>query len=192
MKSKKKDEKIFSLSEFYNFKELTPDKLKEIYPVIASRRLQWDNLAWQVPMISITGESFLFTIILSSSTSKDARIIGSLLAIIISYASISTLGRHRISEVHDANILREIEAKLFGISFHGPDFSKSRGNFFRHLDKQAREKSNKKKLDLWDFVVRASNRGRSYPVWLFVFLCFFVAALVCLILAISSPNIFLV
>ena len=29
MKSKKKDEKIFSLSEFYNFKELTPDKLRE-------------------------------------------------------------------------------------------------------------------------------------------------------------------
>ena len=148
MKSKKNEEN-FSLSEFYNFKELTPDKLKEIYPVIASRRLQWDNLAWQVPMISITGESFLFTIILNSSTSKDARIISSLLAIIISYASISTLGRHRISEVHDANILREIEAQLFGISFHGPDFTKSRGNFFRHLDKSAREKSTKILMNGW-------------------------------------------
>ena len=188
MKASKKEDENFSLAEFYNFSELKPNELRDIYPVIASRRLQWDNLLWQVPMISITGESFLFTIILNSSTSKDARIISSLLAIVISYASISTLGRHRISEIHDANLIREIEDQLFGKSFHGKVFSDARGKLFRHNN--MKKKNTSEKLDLWDFLVRATNKGRSYPVWLFVFLCFFLAALTTLILSICAPSIF--
>lgn len=35
------------------------------YAALAERRLQWDSLLWQVPVLSLTAQAFLFTIALS-------------------------------------------------------------------------------------------------------------------------------
>jgi len=49
----------------YGLDALGNVELSEMHQIINARRMQWDNLLWQVPLISITGESFLFTIILN-------------------------------------------------------------------------------------------------------------------------------
>jgi hypothetical protein len=43
------------------------------YQVIGSRRQQFDNLLWQVPILSLTGQAFLFTIALTAGNSEFAR-----------------------------------------------------------------------------------------------------------------------
>jgi hypothetical protein len=31
----------------------------QVYQAVAARRLQWDNLVWQVPVLSLTAQAFL-------------------------------------------------------------------------------------------------------------------------------------
>jgi hypothetical protein len=46
-----------------------------VYQAVVARRLQWDNLVWQVPLLSLTAQAFLFTIALGSGTTMVARCI---------------------------------------------------------------------------------------------------------------------
>ncbi len=171
------------LARSYKMDKATPEALAEIYQILNARRLQWDNLLWQVPLISITGESFLFTIILSSTTSHGSREIACALAVVIAGASLATLARHRLSEVHDANLLAGIERMRFKVSIHGPGFSTIRSEF---------NKSNVIPGDIWDFIIRTSTRTRAYPIWIAVFMTFIVGAIGCGVLDFLYPTFFAV
>ena len=200
-----------------NLDQANDEDLKEIFGILHSRRLQWDSLLWQVPLISLTGVSFLFTIIFSPATSRLSRIEVCLLTIIVSYASLITLARHRLSEVYESNLMQDLEKLRFstksatpisnaindgdldGISVHGKNFKNGRDRFrdskigyFRRfeIDSNSERGIRSKKFDLWDFLIVKLNKKRTYPVWMFVFILFMLTALVSLLVTMFKPGLF--
>ena len=83
-----------------------------LYQTIASRRMQWDNLVWQVPVLSLTAQAFLFSIALGSDSSSTARIFSCTLSILVSFLCVSLMARHRQAEFTDAEWLGEFEKKF--------------------------------------------------------------------------------
>src|SRR5487761_2531122 len=75
----------------------------EQYAIVANRRQQWDTLLWQMPTMALTGEAFLFTILLGGSTSQAGRIVASILALVVAIASLHSLSAHRLSELADSH-----------------------------------------------------------------------------------------
>jgi hypothetical protein len=94
------------------------------YQVVAARRAQWDNLLWQVPILSLTAQAFLFTISLGPDTTKGARIVSALLSVLMSFLSITLMARHRQAELTDAHWLEEFETRYFQgqETVHGADW----------------------------------------------------------------------
>jgi hypothetical protein len=183
MKKKKETVKLSGdLVKDYGLDKLSNSQLLDIYKVISPRKLQWDNLLWQVPLISITGESFIFTIIFNPATSHFSRLISCFLAIVISIASIATLARHRLSEVHDSNLLAGIELIRFKSSIHGKGFQNVRSNFNDQYGVAG---------DFWDFIVKRLGRVRAYPVWISVFIIFILVALTITVVDFVSPGLFI-
>lgn len=90
-----------------------------LYQTVAARRLQFDNLAWQVPVISLTGQAFLFTIALSGDNSTLARAMASGLAYAAALLSMALISRHRSAEIADADWLRAYEIANFHATFTG-------------------------------------------------------------------------
>ena len=79
------------------------------YHLLNNRRDYFNNLVWQTPVISLTAQAFLFTIILSAQTSVLNRIIASVLACIVALASLHLFGKHRFMEAQHAKILHTYE-----------------------------------------------------------------------------------
>ncbi len=79
------------------------------YQIIAARRLQYDNLLWQTPVISLTAQAFLFTIALDHDSHAAARIVASSLAFITALATAHLHSKHRGLEVYYARLLQDIE-----------------------------------------------------------------------------------
>lgn len=73
-----------------------------------SRRNTTDQMMWQVPVLSLTAQSFLLTIALSSGTSPG-RIISSLLAAVAAIAAIQLLLKHRFVELTYSHVLQRLE-----------------------------------------------------------------------------------
>lgn len=65
------------------------------YQAVAGRRAQWDSLLWQVPVLSLTAQAFLFTIELSQGNDAWARVISGMLSLNIAVISIMLMARHR-------------------------------------------------------------------------------------------------
>ena len=84
-----------------------------VYEAVYLRRLQFDNLLWQVPVLSLTGQAFLFTTALDGGTSRMARLIAASLALVASVLSMHLMARHRQAEVSDARWLEEFERRHF-------------------------------------------------------------------------------
>lgn len=78
------------------------------YQILATRRENYDNMLWQTPIISLTAQAFLFTVVLGGG-STTSRIIASILALIAALASVQLLAKHRYHEVYYAKILESIE-----------------------------------------------------------------------------------
>lgn len=161
--------------------------LTEIYSFLNARRLQWDNLLWQVPIISLTGVSFLFTIIFLESTSRFSRTLVCLLTIVISYASLFTLARHRLSEVYDASLMQGIEEIKYKTSIHGKLFRDNRKTFLEDSEFGYRKGGK----NLWDKIIVFLNKGKAYPIWMLVFLLFIFTAFSALLVNIFKPDLFL-
>ena len=49
------------------------DLSRETYAIVAARRTQFDQLVWQVPVLSLTAQAFLFSIALSHDATRTAR-----------------------------------------------------------------------------------------------------------------------
>jgi hypothetical protein len=138
-----------------------------VYQVVAARRLQFDALLWQVPAVSLTAQAFLFTIALGSDSSRSARIVASLLAIVMSVLSIHLMARHRQAEVTDAEWLAEYEQRHFGDPVHGPVWARRR---------------NQTPTVLW------LTRFRAFYVWMAGLALFGIAALITFALALFVPG----
>jgi colanic acid biosynthesis protein WcaH len=79
------------------------------YQILNSRRDSFNNLVWQTPVLSLTAQAFLFTIILSGGVSQLGRAIAAVLASIVAIASLQLLSKHRFMEVQHAKILHTYE-----------------------------------------------------------------------------------
>jgi hypothetical protein len=75
----------------------------DVYTAVALRRAQFDNLLWQVPVLSMTAQAFLFTISLGPDTTPTARVITCLLSLVMTFLPLVLFTRHRQSEITDAH-----------------------------------------------------------------------------------------
>lgn len=91
------------------------------YQVVAARRLQWDNLVWQVPVLGLTAQAFLFVTALDGG-SRHAKVVASLLSIMTAVLCVTLMARHRQGELADAHWLEAYERDHFGAPVHGPSF----------------------------------------------------------------------
>lgn len=138
------------MSEIHDVEELQ-------YQIVASRRQGRDELMWQVPVLSLTAQAFLFTIALGSDMERSARIVSAVLALVASIASIQLMAKHRHHEEEDSKWLEQFETARA-----------NRGFVILH----ARRPSPSGKSP-WVRFVRIS----SYRVWLSALLAFGFAAL---------------
>jgi hypothetical protein len=99
-----------------------------VYDAVAARRLQWDALLWQVPVLSLTAQAFLFTIALGSGSSRFARGVACALSLVAAALSMQLMARHRQAEISDAHWLGDYELAHFGTEMvvHGPAFQQRR------------------------------------------------------------------
>lgn len=86
------------------------DNDEHAYDVMTDRRLHHDNLVWQVPVLSMTAQSFLFTIALGAGTTPVARTIACALSFTISVMSANLMIRHRGFELSTAKWLETFES----------------------------------------------------------------------------------
>lgn len=155
-----------------------------VYQVVAARRLQFDHLVWQVPALSLTAQAFLFTIAIGGTTSRPARIIASLLAIVITVLCTTLMARHRQSEIHDANWLEDFEKAEWKTDPAAGDLD------FRVHGEAFREKRGKGRVDGgWTESIVRPLPG--YKTWITGLLIFGVAAFVTLVVSIFCPDVFL-
>lgn len=88
-----------------------------IYQSVAQRRAEWDNLVWQVPVLSLTAQAFLVSIELGADTSRLARMLAAGLSIVIVVLSVALMTRFRQAEIADADWLQRYEHS-FDPEFH--------------------------------------------------------------------------
>lgn len=96
------------------------DDADMLYQVVAERRVNYDSMAWQTPVLSLTAQAFLLTIALGGGTSRWSRIISAVLAMFATVASIQLMIRHRYFEQSDSEWLQQYEKiKLGSVPVHG-------------------------------------------------------------------------
>lgn len=82
-----------------------------LYQVVAARRLGYDSMMWQAPVLSLTAQAFLLTIALAPDSTRPARFISALLAFFAALASIQLMAKHRYFERADSEWLKRYEDK---------------------------------------------------------------------------------
>lgn len=97
-----------------------------LYGAMGARRLQWDNLVWQVPVVGLTAQAFLFTIGLGADSSRMARTLSMLLSLLTTVLTLQLMARHRRAEVLDAAWLQAYEQEVWGLAMHGSAFQTAR------------------------------------------------------------------
>jgi hypothetical protein len=149
-----------------------PVPTPEVYAAVAARRAQFDNLLWQVPVLSFTAQAFLFTIALGPDTKPVARVIACLLSLIVTFLTIHLLTRHRQAEITDAHWLEAYEER-HNLQPGG------HGRYWQEL----REGTS---ADAGLFTPLSRLRG--YKTWAFGLSLFGVTALVVLVISIAWPQ----
>lgn len=81
---------------------------KDQYDVVSQRRISYDNLLWQTPVLSLTAQAFLFAIAFSD-LGAWMRLPASSLVILVAGASIHLMSKHRAHEVQSSKLLEEYE-----------------------------------------------------------------------------------
>jgi hypothetical protein len=93
-----------------NKKKILPgDNLDRYYDIILNEYNHTNNLLWQSPLISFTGQAFLFSISLGANISFLSRIISSSLGIVLSISSIQLFRKHRRIVITRSQQLEKIE-----------------------------------------------------------------------------------
>lgn len=103
-----------------------PSRDEARYQGVVARRMQWDLLVWQVPVLGMTAQAFLFTIALGDGN-RFGRIVSSLLSLTMTFLCITLMARHRQAELTDARWLAEYERTYLGdSSVHGTEWRNRR------------------------------------------------------------------
>lgn len=144
-----------------------------IYATVEARRLQWDNLLWQVPVLSFTAQAFLFSIALAPDSRSVARIIVMLLSIVITFLSITLMARHRQAELTDSHWLERYEEGW-------DEEDRQHGLSWRHRRNQ--EKPDAGVLD------RVIPLLPGYLTWQIGLTLFGIAALVVIVITLTAPG----
>ncbi len=97
-----------------------------VYEAAAHRRNHHDALLWQAPAMSLTGQAFLFTIALDAASSLAARLIASILSLVVTVCTMTLMARSRQAEMADTDFLVEFEKELGNGKHHGPLWSAKR------------------------------------------------------------------
>jgi hypothetical protein len=79
------------------------------YQALAARRAGYDHLMWQTPVLSMTAQSFLFTISLGPETPAIHRVASAFLSLITGLISIQLMAKHRHHEELDSRLLEAME-----------------------------------------------------------------------------------
>jgi hypothetical protein len=87
-------------------------KLLSTYEVIGQRRTSYDQMGWQTPALSFTAQAFLFSIALAPEATRMSRVLASVLALVISVASIQLLRKHLYLELVDSATLSKLEGAI--------------------------------------------------------------------------------
>lgn len=148
-----------------------------LYQAVVSRRLQFDNLVWQVPLLSLTAQAFLFTIALSGDSSRTARAISAGLWLVVTFLSITLMARHRQAEISDAHWLRDDEELVLDVD----EDWRTHGEVWRN-------KRDVQGLDA-GWIGRAVPLLPGFKTWVVGLALFGVAALVVLVLAVVAPDV---
>lgn len=82
----------------------------DVYQALVARRLSWDTLTWQVPVISFTAQAFLFTISLGADSTYLARVAAALFALVVATLSMTLMKANREAETADSELLARLEA----------------------------------------------------------------------------------
>ncbi|MET8425556.1 hypothetical protein [Nocardia sp. NPDC004860] len=104
----------------------SPD-LELVYFAVADRHLQYENLLWQVPALSLTAQAFLFSIAMGAGNDPVARVVSSLLALIVSIMSIMLMASHRLAGRKDELWLERFEQNELDVGTwgaHGAAFAR--------------------------------------------------------------------
>lgn len=95
-----------------NTMNLDPNVLASVYQSLETRRSGYNTLMWQVPVLSLTAQAFLFTIALNSSSGPEARLIASVLSLVVAIISMQLMAKHRFNEVIDSILMEKLERDL--------------------------------------------------------------------------------
>jgi hypothetical protein len=150
------------------------------YGVVAQRRSQWDALIWQVSVLGFAAQAFLFTIALGGGTTRTARILASLLALVISACCIQLTARHRLSEAVDDQWLVDSDEGHRLEAVHGAPFEAKL--------KDQRRSEDFLKGEPWRKPVAWLAQFRPSNVWMLASVAFGVVAVTSLVLAIVKPS----
>ena len=140
---------------------LDPNVLAAVYQSLAARRLGYDTLMWQVPVLSLTAQAFLLTIALGSTSSPAARLTAAILSFVVAIISLQLMAKHRHNEEIDSRLAEKLERELHLDAVIG---------FIPHTPLRVREEVVSLKANI--FVKRSS-----YKIWRFGLLLFAIAAL---------------
>jgi hypothetical protein len=102
-----------------------------LYTALASRRASFDQMAWQVPIISFTAQAFLLTTALGPDSSSTARYFAAGLSFVVSALSMLLMARHRQADNADAMLLSKLEkhrAHGVPLRLHGNPWRRRRNN----------------------------------------------------------------
>jgi hypothetical protein len=150
-----------------------PAAPSEMYLAIAARRTQFDNLLWQVPVLSLTAQAFLFTVALGADTSRTARIIAAFLSLIVTFLTLQLFTRHRQAEITDAHWLERYEMETLGVP-------PAHGIAWRQVRNDTHPAAG---------VFSPLARLKGFRTWLFGLSLFGLASLLILSLSIGWPNV---
>jgi hypothetical protein len=92
--------------------EMTADALAALLAAYASQFGSYTTMLWQVPALSLTAQAFLMTIALGGDSTNVARIIATLLSLVISVASISLMHDQRGHAMNHGVLALRISRKL--------------------------------------------------------------------------------
>lgn len=142
-----------------------------VYSAVASRRVAFDQMFWQVPALSFTAQAFLLSTALAGDTSSVARVISSSVSIVISMLSVHLMVRNRQADSTDGAELARMEAAAGIPAQHGRGWAERRN-----------ETAVSNSAFLTKLVIRA------YPLWLWVMAGMAGVGILIIVLSLIAPD----
>jgi len=176
--TRKEPDEVHSLDFYYESIKNKPELSAAIYQVLASRRISYDTLMWQVPILSFTAQAFLMTIALNTASSAFDRLVPSFLGVIVSILSLQLMAKHRDLEMLDSFLLHQFETINSWPPLHSKPFDREKllaENYKKMRDDRA-------------WYVKWSVKPKSYSVWMIGLSMFLIAWLIIIIITLVDLS----